>query len=119
MSRLEFTSQLYQGLIGDYSCEKKSTGNADNSELFNILKSIQVNQKKQDDTLNSLTGKVNELYDDDEEHDENDDNEDHYEPPAKKSKSDENNNTTQGVSKDSEQSGEVSNYSVCDLVFSD
>jgi hypothetical protein len=71
---------------------------------LNILKSIQVNQKKQDDTLNSLTGKVNELYDDDEEHDENDDNEDHYEPPAKKSKSDENNNTTQGVSKDSEQS---------------
>jgi len=26
MSRLEFTSQLYQGLIGDYSCEKKRTG---------------------------------------------------------------------------------------------
>jgi hypothetical protein len=60
-----------------------------------------------------LTGKVNELYDYDEEHDEydeNDDNEDHYEPPAKKSKSDENNNATQGVSKDSEQSGEVSRF---------
>jgi hypothetical protein len=54
-----------------------------------------------------LTGKVNELYDYDE-YEENNDNEDHYEPPAKKSKSDENNNTTQGVSKDSEQSGEVS-----------
>jgi hypothetical protein len=84
-----------------------------------------------------LTGKVNELYDYDEEYD---DNEDHYEPPAKKSKSDENNNTTQGVSKGSEQCGEVSrfatmskvlhhnhtihlpcqsNYSVCHLVFSD
>jgi hypothetical protein len=28
---------------------EKSTGNADNSELLNILKSIQDNQKKQDD----------------------------------------------------------------------
>jgi hypothetical protein len=98
----------------------KSTGNADNSELLNILKSIQVNQKKQDDTLNSLTGKVNELYDDDDEHDEydeNNDNEDQYEPPAKKSKSDENNNTTQGVSKDSEQSGEVSRFATMSKRF--
>jgi hypothetical protein len=60
--------------------QEKSTGNADNSELLNILKSIQDNQKKQGDKLNSLTGKVNELYDYDEEHDEYDDNEDHYEP---------------------------------------
>ena len=29
--------------------QEKSTGNADNSELLNILKSIQDNQKKQDD----------------------------------------------------------------------
>lgn len=100
---------------------EKSTGNADNSELLNILKSIQDNQKKQDDKLNSLTGKVNELYDDDDEehdeYDENDDNEDHYEPPANKSKSDENNNTTQGVSKDSEQSGEVSRFATMSKRF--
>jgi hypothetical protein len=97
--------------------QEKSTGNADNSELLNILKSIQDNQKKQDDKLNSLTGKVNELYDYDEEHDEYDDNEDHYEPPTKKSKSDENNNTTQGVSKDSEQSGEVSRFATMSKRF--
>jgi hypothetical protein len=58
-----------------------------------------------------LTGKVNELYD----YDENNDNEDHYEPPAKKS--DENNNTTQGVSKDSEQSGEVSRFATMNKRF--
>ena len=97
--------------------QEKSTGNADNSELLNILKSIQDNQKKQGDKLNSLTGKVNELYDYDEEHDEYDDNEDHYEPPAKKSKSDENNNTTQGVSKDSEQCGEVSRFATMSKRF--
>jgi len=97
--------------------QEKSTGNADNSEFLNILKSIQDNQKKQDDKLNSLTGKVNGLYDYDEEHDEYDDNEDHYEPPANKSKSDENNNTTQGVSKDSEQSGEVSRFATMSKRF--
>jgi hypothetical protein len=79
-----------------------SKSQSDESSMVSILKSIQDYQKKQDDKINSLTGKMSDImndyqYDNYEDYDhENNDHEgeeNEGEPQAKKQKNETNNNT--------------------------
>ena len=79
-----------------------SKSQSDESSMMSILKSIQDYQKKQDDKINSLTGKMSDImkdyqYDNYEDYDhENNDHEgeeNEGEPQAKKQKNETNNNT--------------------------
>ena len=91
-------------------CPNVSKSQSDESLMMSILKSIQDNQKKQDDKINSLTGKMSDIMNDyqydidnyeDYDHDNAiyDENNDHEgevnegEPQAKKQKNETNNNT--------------------------
>lgn len=75
------------GMTGD----TRSTGN--DSEMMTVLKAIQENQTKQNDKLNNLSDKVNELYEyDGNENEYEIEEEEENEPPTKKQKTDDNNN---------------------------
>jgi hypothetical protein len=91
-------------------CPNVSKSQSDESLMMSILKCIQDNQKKQDDKINSLTGKMSDIMNDyqydidnyeDYDHDNAsyDENNDHEgeenegEPQAKKQKNETNNNT--------------------------
>lgn len=69
------------GMTGD----TRSTGN--DSEMMTVLKAIQENQTKQNDKLNNLSDKVNELYEyDGNENEYEIEEEEENEPPTKKQK---------------------------------
>jgi phosphopantetheine adenylyltransferase len=81
-----------------------SKSQSDESSMMSIIKSIQDNQKKQDDKINSLTGKMSDIMNDyqydnyeDYDHDnanyDDEEEENEGEPRAKKQKNETNNNT--------------------------